>query len=907
MVGQQPAVHRTILVVDVEGFGSERRNDGHRLVVRHGMYGALKQALKRAGVEWGGCYHEDRGDGVLVLAPPEEPKAIFVESLPGELVMALAEHNDTHCQQEQVRLRMALHAGEVYFDQHGVTAASVNLTFRLLEAPQLKAALAESSGTLGLIASEWFFDAVIRHAPASSPATYRPFRVTVKETTTVGWIARPDDPYPPAQQALDTPLALPAPLVLRQLPARTSTFVGRAEELERLRSILAKGTGGQDIGGAVIISAINGTAGIGKTALALHWAHEVAPRFPGGQLYVNLRGFDPSVSPVRPADAIRGFLIALGEEPRCSGGELELDELAALYRSRVAGRQLLILLDNARDADQVRPLLPASSTCLVVVTSRSHLSSLITGEGAHLLTLDLLSVAEAHKLLAAHLGSDRISDEPAAVDELIDLCARLPLALSIVAARAAAHPAFKLATLAGELRDAGRRLDALDGGDLGTNVQTVFSWSYRNLGKAAALMFRMLGIHPGPDISPHAAASLAGMPLEQARMALAELTHHHLLAEHSPGRFAFHDLLRSYAAQQAAAVDTETERRAATRRMLDHYLHAAYTAALALHPSFDPITISPPQPGLTPEPQLVGYAAVWAWFEVEYPVLLAAIQLAAARWGTHAWQLAWTLTDYLARRGQWHDLAVAQNVALSAAGNHAGSRGEALAHQGIGRACLGLGLHAEARADLEQALALFTQLGDQLGQAGTHLIISWVLDDQDHPADALQHAEQALGLYLIKDHRSGQASALNDIGWYHSRLGDQHRALTLCEQALTLQQELGDRRGLAYTLDSLGYAHHHVGRYQDAAAFYQQALDFNDELGDRHLQAAVLDRLGDTRHATGDGEAARASWRQALDILDQFSLTSDAIRGHGHPQADQIREKIHMLGNDPLCNRAAGA
>ena len=906
MVGQQPAVHRTILVVDIEGFGNERRNDEHRLMVRQGMYGALKQAFKRVGVEWGGCYHEDRGDGVLVLAPPEEPKAIFVESLPGELVTALAEHNGTHCEQEQIRLRMALHAGEVYYDQHGVTAASVNLTFRLLEAPQLKDALAESSGTLGLIASEWFFDEVIRHAPASSPATYRPFLVTVKETSAVGWIARPDDPYPPAQQALDTPPAGPAPLVLRQLPARTSTFVGRAKELESLRSILAKGTDGQEIGGAVIISAINGTAGIGKTALALRWAHEVAPRFPDGQLYVNLRGFDPSASPVRPADAIRGFLIALGEEPRRSGGELELDELAALYRSRVAGRHLLILLDNARDADQVRPLLPASSTCLVVVTSRNHLSSLITHEGAHLLTLDLLSVAEAHKLLAAHLGSDRISDEPA-VDELIDLCARLPLALSIVAARAAAHPAFKLATLACELRDAGRRLDALDGGDLGTNVQAVFSWSYRNLGKAAALMFRMLGIHPGPDISPHAAASLAGMPLEQARMALAELTHSHLLAEHSPGRFAFHDLLRIYAAQQAAAVDTETERRAAMRRMLDHYLHTAYTAALALHPSFDPITISPPQPGLTTEPQFASYAAAWAWFQAEYSVLLAAIQLAAVGWGTHAWQLAWTLTDYLARRGQWHDLAVTQDVALTAAGNHAGPRGEALAHQGIGRAYLGLGRHAEARTDLEQALALFTQLGDQLGQAETHLIISWVLDDQDHPSDALQNAEQALGLYLTDDHRSGQANALNDIGWYHSRLGDHHRALTLCEQALALQQELGDRRGLAYTLDSLGYAHHHVGRYQDAAAFYQQALDFNDELGDRHLQAAVLDRLGDTRHASGDGEAARASWQQALDILDQFSPTSDAVRSHGHPQADQIREKIHMLGNGPLCNQAARA
>ena len=531
----------------------------------------------------------------------------------------------------------------------------------------------------------------------------------------MGRIARPDDPYPPAQQALDTPPTPPAPLVPHQLPARTSTFVGRADELECLTSILAKGTGGQEIGGAVIISAINGTAGIGKTALALRWAHEVAPRFPDGQLYVNLRGFDPSVSPVRPADAIRGFLMALGEELRRSGGEL--DGQAALYRSRVAGRQLLILLDNARDADQVRPLLPASSTCLVVVTSRNQLSSLLTHEGAHPLTLDLLSVAEAHKLLAGHLGSDQISGEPAAVDELIDLCARLPLALSIVAARAAAHPAFKLAALAGELRDAGRRLDALDGGDLGTNVRTVFSWSYRNLGEAAALMFRMLGVHPGPDISPHAAASLAGMPLEQARMALAELTRSHLLAEHSPGRFAFHDLLRTYAAQQAAAVDTETGRRAATRRMLDHYLHTAYTAVRLLYPSRE--TLTP----LTPDPHagaqdLADYGQALAWCDAEHEVIPAVVvQAAASGFDAHAWQIAWILAAYYNRQGYLHDWIDILHIALAAARRIADRDGQARISHELGHAYFGLRVYDEARAYLRHSLEFNREAGDRVGQA----------------------------------------------------------------------------------------------------------------------------------------------------------------------------------------------
>jgi hypothetical protein len=297
---------------------------------------------------------------------------------------------------------------------------------------------------------------------------------------------------------------------------------------------------------------------------------------------VNLRGFDPAGSPVRPAEAIHGFLDALGVEP--ARIPVELDAQAALYRSLLAGRRLLVLLDNARDSDQVRPLLPGSETCLVLVTSRSQLSSLVACEGAHLLGLDLLSVTEARELLARHLGLDRASREPGTVDELIELCARLPLALSVIAARAAAQPALPLAELAGELRDARGRLDALDAGDLATNVQAVLSCSYRNLAEPAARMFRMLGSHPGPDISAPAAASLAGVPLMQARKALAELTRAHLVTERVPGRFAFHDLLRSYAAQQAASVDTGTERHAAVRRMLDHYLHTGHAAIRWLYP-----------------------------------------------------------------------------------------------------------------------------------------------------------------------------------------------------------------------------------------------------------------------------------------------------------------------------------
>ncbi len=543
MAQSRHAVHRTILAVDVEGFGDPHRTNPHRVAVREGLYGALRQAFGSTGLPWADCRHEDGGDGVLILIPPEVPKAPLAEALPRELAGALREHNAAHPEQERIRLRMALHAGEVGFGEHGVTAASVSLTFRLLDAPPLKAALAGSPGVLALIASAWFFDEVIRHSAAADPATYRRVGVTFKETSAVAWIALPDHPYPADETGMAASAARSGTPVPRQLPAYTSNFVGRAAELRELTGLLdaaahgAEASGQARTAGTVVISAIGGTAGIGKTALALHWAHRVADRFPDGQLYVNLRGFDPAGSPVQPAAAIRGFLDAFEVDP--GRIPVSLEAQVALYRSLIVGRRVLVVLDNARDADQVRPLLPGSETCIVTVTSRSQLSGLVAQRGARPLTLGLLTVAEARELLARGLGPDRVTRESAAVDELIGLCAKLPLALSVVAARAATQPGFPLAVLADELRDARRRLDALDAGDLTTNVRAVFSWSYQYLDASAARMFRLLSLHPGPDISLPAAASLAGIPPRQARAALAALTRAHLVTEHVPGRFAF--------------------------------------------------------------------------------------------------------------------------------------------------------------------------------------------------------------------------------------------------------------------------------------------------------------------------------------------------------------------------------
>jgi tetratricopeptide (TPR) repeat protein len=886
MTNPRHAVHRTILVADVEAFGDRNRTNAHQIAVRDGLYRALEHAFRDAEISWDDCHREDRGDGVFILAPAEQPKGQFVESLPHALVKALREHNGAHPLQERIRLRMVIHAGEVNYDDHGVTAASVNLAFRLLDAGPLKAALANSPGVLALIISEWFFDEVVRHSTAAEPDTYRPVRVMVKETSTVGWICLPDHPYLP--RAPHVSAANPVTPVPRQLPVATRHFAGRVAELEHLTGLLDEGTAAGD---TVVISAIEGTAGIGKTALAVRWAHQVADRFPDGQLYVNLRGFDPTGTAMSPAEAVRGFLDALEVPPERIPVSLEAQ--AGLYRSLLVGRRVLVLLDNARDADQIRPLLPSGPGCLVLVTSRNRLTSLIATEGAYSLDLDVLTAGEAHQLLVRRLGAERVSAEPQAVDEIIAFCANLPLALSVVAARAATHAGFPLAALAAELRDAEGRLDAFDGGDLAANVRAVFSWSYERLSAPAMKLFRQLGLHPAPDTSLPATASLAGVPLGRVRPMVAELARAHLVQEYMPGRFAFHDLLRVYAAELADTLDPEPERDAALRRVLDHYLHTAHTAALRLFPMMGPITLGPRHPGVTPE-EPGTYAAARAWFDAEYLVLLAAIQLAVATGhDTHAWQLPWTLEEFFKHRGHWHDWVSTHHAALRAAQRSADRYGQAHAHRGLGRAYPWLGRFEESMSHLRQALGLFEELGDQAGQALTLTELGHWLGFQNHHEEALAHAQRALELSRAAGDIPTQCRALNNIGWYHIALGGYHEAFAHCEEGLTLSRGLGDRRTEAHTLDTLGYAHHHVGRHQEAIACYEQAMTRMRELGDRFNEAIVLTHLGDSQYAIGDLSAARATFQRALDIRSHFEHGLGT--SVGYPDLDELRAKLRDL------------
>jgi tetratricopeptide (TPR) repeat protein len=528
--------------------------------------------------------------------------------------------------------------------------------------------------------------------------------------------------------------------VPRQLPAALAGFAGRTNELAALMLLLEQ----PPSGGTVVISAVDGAAGIGKTALALCWAHRVAERFPDGQLYVNLRGFDPAGSPVTPVEAVRGFLDAF--EVPAERIPLGVDAQASLYRSILAGRRVLVVLDNARDAAQVRPLLPGSSGCVVVVTSRNRLTSLVAAEGARSLTVDLLSVAEARELLVHRLGPGRVAAEPGAVLEIITRCARLPLALSVVAARAAMNPGFPLAVLAAELRQARGGLQAFDSGEVSVDVRAVFSWSYQRLDVVAARLFRLLGLHPGPDITAAAAASLAGLDMVQTWRALAALAGCHLVAEQVPGRFGFHDLLRAYAAELVGTHDTEAERCLARQRMLDHYLHTTHAANMLLHPSFEQISIAAAVPGVVAE-QITDETAALAWFEAEYAVLLAAVQLAAdTGLYSHAWQLPQSLIGFCARRGHWADWAAIEGSALDAAQHIGDPLGQAHTYQGLGVALSILGSYDEAHDYLRQAVDLFAMLDDPTGQAVSYRLISDVLDQHGYVTDAFAHAQCALDI-----------------------------------------------------------------------------------------------------------------------------------------------------------------
>ncbi|WP_237101867.1 BTAD domain-containing putative transcriptional regulator [Nonomuraea sp. MG754425] len=667
-------------------------------------------------------------------------------------------------------------------------------------------------------------------------------------------------------EARSSPMPMP-----RQLPAPPQLFTGRARELRDLTAAM-QGPSGT----SMVTFAIEGTAGIGKTWLALRWAHQQAGRFPDGQLYVDLRGFAPGGQPVSPATAIRGFLDALGVAPTAIPADP--DAQAALYRSLVAGKRMLVLLDNAATTGQVAPLLPGSSTCTVLITSRDKLTGLVATQGARPVLLDVLSPAEARDVLTRHLGADRLTAEPEAARDLLRYCGGLPLALGIVAARVVTHPGLPLSGFAEELRDHSTRLDALDTGEADLNVRAVFSWSRHGLDAAAADLLGLLSLAPGPDISLMAAASLAGSPPARTGMALRELDSAHLIQQHVRGRYRMHDLIRVHASEQAHRSLSPDTRTAALRRLVDFYLHTAYAGDRLLQQHREPIEIGVPVAGCRPEP-LQDQAAALSWFDAEHAGLLAAHRLAADQ-HRHAavWRLAWALRTFHRRRGRWHEDLAMWQAGLAAVESLGDVAVQIQAHRFLGNTWSELGRHPEARHHLRHALSLSERTGDTAAQAHVHMALGWVEKADRADQRAVDHLTRASGLYRTLGNPVWEADALSTVGWFHAESGQYEKARAHCEAALRSYRRHADPEGEADTLNSLGYIAHHTGRHAEALDHYERARALFQDLGHAYNEADTLDRIGHTQAALERPGQARHAWGQALDLYRAQRRVTDAER-----------------------------
>jgi tetratricopeptide (TPR) repeat protein len=573
---------------------------------------------------------------------------------------------------------------------------------------------------------------------------------------------------------------------------------------------------------------------------------------------------------MEPSVAVRGFLDALGVDP----GRVPSDPhaQAALFRSLVADRRMLLVLDNAADTAQVAPLLPGGRSCTVVVTSRNRLPGLVTGHCAHHLPLDVLSDAESRALLADRLGSPRVAAEPEAVDRLIALCGGFPLALGVIAAHAHIRPRAGLAALADELEDLG--LGALDDSDPAASLPAVLSWSVDALTPAQATTFVLLALAPGPDIGLAAATSLTGLSRAETRTVLRGLEQASLLDQDAHGRYRMHDLVRKHAATAHNPSADEVD--AAMRRVVDFHLHSAHAADRVLNPHREPIDLAPPAtPVCTPTDD----PTALAWFDTEHDGVVAAQGMAAERgWHQVVWDLAWTLETYHRRRGLLRDRLVVWQRGLAALDHVTNPAAQILTHRLLGRAHCELGRHDEADDHLLQALALAERHHDRTNQAHLHRTLASARAARGDLLKAHDHASEALRLCRELDNPVWEGRALNAVGWYAALLGSHTEARERCEAALELFRRHRDPEGEATTLDSLGFIAHGTGDHDKAVAHYEAALALCRELGTTAEEAGTLDRLGWPCAALGRHDGARAVWREAAELFGKLGRDEDAER-----------------------------
>jgi DNA-binding SARP family transcriptional activator/Tfp pilus assembly protein PilF len=702
------------------------------------------------------------------------------------------------------------------------------------------------------------------------------------------------------------PAAADIPRVMQQLPAPPPMFTGRTRELAALDRARDTST--------VVISAIDGMAGIGKTALAVHLAHRIADRYPHGQLFIDLHGHTPGTPPREPADALDHLLRALG----VPGPQIpaDLEERAALYRTRLADQRMLILLDNAATETQVAPLLPGSPGCLVLITSRHRLAGL---DHTHTLSLDTLPAPDAASLFVRTSGQGQLSDQPAdLVAELVDLCGRLPLAIRIAAGRLRSHPTWHLSHLVQRLRDQQHRLSELEAGQ--RSITATLDLSYQHLTPDLQRAYGLLGLHPGPDIDVYATAALLDSALPPAGRMLDHLLDAHLLQEPTPGRYRFHDLTRAHAAHTASRDQTPPTRHTASNRLLDHYRH---TTALAVDTAYPYEREHRPvvPPAGTPGPDLPDPAAALGWLDNELPNLLAATRLAAEHGRSeHVLHLSTILHWHLRSRGHYHDAETLHHQALSAAratGHHAG---ELDALTSIGQIYRLQGRYTQATDHLEQAQRIARATGHDASETEALTGLGHIHWRQGRYTQAADHFQEALRIARAAGHRAGELEALTGLGrlhWMQGRnaqatghyrqalriaratahhlgelnalvgLGQIDRRQNRCAQAadhfqeaLRIARATGQRVGELSALTGLGQVRRRQGEHKQATHSFQQLLELARQNGNRNYEFEALQGLGRLRHATGNPDAAIAHHGQALALADELGQPVDQARAH---------------------------
>ncbi|MBO3734254.1 AfsR/SARP family transcriptional regulator [Glycomyces niveus] len=672
------------------------------------------------------------------------------------------------------------------------------------------------------------------------------------------------------------PLVAEAPFPRRvpaMLPRANTRFTGRTGQLRLLDGHLAAAEG------AAGLAVITGMGGVGKTALAVSWAHRIAHRFPDGQLYFNLRGFDPLAQGADAAAVLGEALVALGVEAhQVPAG---LDERIGLYRTVLAGRSVLVVLDNARDAAQVRPLLPVAPGSFTLVTSRDRLAGLDATEGADTVPLELLSDADAWALLVRRIGMDRAMDEERAVLRIVASCGRLPLALTLIGAWAAAHPQFSLASLADRLDTTTNVFRVLASSDPASDPRSVFACSYQALGSRAARAFRLFGLHPGAEVTVAGMASLMGLPAADAEAALHELADVHLVDQPSEGRYTMHDLLRSYAAERITEEVEAAERDAAETRLVDYFIHSARAADTLIGLRGDGVDLGEPGPGVLREP-IADPRAAAAWFTTEGEVLLGLLRRPELPGGdVNRWRLGWCMAGYLTDRSVGKELFETQSAAFAAAQRTGDGFGQVVSLGYLSAAAMFLGDETAADMHLKRAMAMADDLEQPWAKGFVcfaHCILTARSGDD---AGAVAFARQAGAHFRASGDSFWEYRAEWVAGWHSLLLGDLDEGRAVFEKLLAVSEALEIVPAVANSQLGLGLLAHKEGRLEEALERYALAASLLADFGLPLSVSLVSELVGDVLETRGDLAAAAAEWRKAERACVEFGVRWELERIRG--------------------------